>query len=203
MLRFPIRSRTLAELKKLSGPSPVAGGSSEAIFWAFHDTATYVDTVTTQLAFFTAARANRQLTNLATPGSLPEPQYFEIYGFHVDILLPSQAATWADKSVLLFGSGAAGEGAPTFQFTYADKIYGPWALSLLHGTGGITGQSTIAAQEYAENAVPDGGLYQDGAIMLAPNQGFQGDIVWGAAQNIAANTDIRLTMSGVLHRRIV
>jgi len=205
MLRFPVKGRTLQELKGLAEPQPVRGGVSEAIAWAFHDTEQYVDVVTTHLDFFVNTKANRQLSNLTPAGSLPEPQYFEVYGFMVDVLYPPSTVAWADVSQLLWGSGA--EGAPIFTFTLADKNYGPWALTLLHGTGGITGfglgPAAAAVEEYANNSVPDGGMFQDGAIVIPPNQAFSAKIEWAAAVDIAANKYIRLTMAGVLHRRVL
>jgi len=204
MLRFPVKARTLAELKRMAQPQAVPGGASEAVAWAFHDTATYTSATTTQLTYFTTTRATRNLSNLSPAGTIPDPQFFEVYGFNCDVLIGSVATTLADIQQLLFGDGTTGVGGPIFTFTYADKQYGPWALSLLHGTGGATGYgNTAAATEYGNNSIPDGGFYQDGAICLAPNQSFSARIDWGAAVTLTADVDIRVTMAGVLHRRVV
>ncbi len=204
MLRFAVRGRTLADLKKMSKPQSVAGGTSEGIVWAFHDTEEYVTTVTTELIFFKNTKASDQLSNLSPAGMLPADNYFEIYGFMVDMLIPEVATSIADYWFLLFGSGTVGEGAPTFEFKHQNKNYGPWALSLLHGTGGITGYgNAAAATEYANNSIPDGGFYQDGAIVLAPTTSFEAKIRWGAAQTLTASKDIRVTMAGVLHRDVL
>lgn len=205
MLRFPVKARTLADLKRMAQPQAVPGGSSEALVWAFHDTAMYDSGVTTSLTFFSTTRATRNLSNLSPAGTIPDPQFFEIYGFHVDFLIAAVTTSILDVQALVFGDGTVDVGGPVFTFTYADKTYGPWALSLLHGTGGVTGftadQATPA--EYANVSIPDGGFYQDGAIVLAPNQSFSARIDWGAAVTLTADVDVRVTMSGVLHRRVV
>ena len=204
MLRFPVRGRTLADLKKMSKPQTLAGGVSEGIVWAFHDTEPYVTTVTTELVFFKNTKATDQLSNLSPAGMLPADNYFEIYGFMVDMLIPEVATAIADYHQLLFGSGATGEGAPTFEFKHSDKTYGPYALSLLHGTGGVSGYGNVAAAvEWGNNSIPDGGFYQDGAIMLAPMTTFEAKIRWGAALTLTATKDIRVTMAGVLHRDVL
>lgn len=205
MLRFPVKGRTLEQLKKMAEPAPVVGGTSEAIPWVFYDTNTYVDATTTSLVFFTTTRANRQLSNLSPAGTIPEPQYFEIYSFMVDVLVPKSATAWADYQTLLQGSGA--EGAPIFTFTLADKQYGPVPLTVLHSTGGITGfglgPAAAAVEEYANNSIPDGGYWIDGAIVIPPNQAFSAQIDWAAAADISANKLIRVSMAGALHRRVL
>lgn len=206
MLRFPVKGRTLAQLRQMSEPSPQPGGVSEAVPWVFYDTLEYVDNTTTNLTFFQAAPANRNVSNLSPPGSLPEPQYFEVYGFMLDFLEAASTTTqWADVSQLLWGP--TGNGGPIFTFTLADKAYGPWPLTVLHGTGGITGfglgPAAAAVEEYANNSIPDGGFYTDGAIVIPPSQNFSAAIQWQAAEDISANFTIRLSMAGVLHRRVL
>lgn len=202
MLRFPVKGRTLEQLKAMADP-PKMQGVSEAIPFIFYDTALYVDNTTTELTFFTTSRANRQLSNLNPAGTLPSPQYFEVYGFMVDILYPPAAAAWADVHGLLFGAGATA--APTFEFKLSDKDYGPTPLSALHGTGGIYGFSDAAAApaQYANNAIPDGGWYTDGAIVIPPMESFSATIRWAAAVDIAADKYIRVSMAGVLHRKVL
>ena len=206
MIRFAVKARTKAELEKLSKPQAVSGGTSEAVAWAFYDTQIYVSGATTNLAFFQAAPANPQRGNLSPPGALGSPQYFEIYGFFFDVLIPADAASTPtlDIQQLIFGSGLVNTGAPSFLFTYSSKQYGPWPLSILHGTGGVTGfGNAAAATEYANNSLPDGSWYTDGAICLAPNEPFSANITWPVALVLTADIDIRVTMAGVLHRKVV
>jgi hypothetical protein len=206
MIRFPVKARTKKQLEELSKPQAVPGGASEAVAWAFHDTQPYLTGVTTNLAFFQAAPLNPQRGNLSPPGALGSPMYFEIYGFYFDVLIPAAAASTPtlDIQQLVFGSGLVNTGAPTFLFTYSSKQYGPWALSLLHGTGGVTGfGNAAAATEYANNSMPDGSFFQDGAICLAPNEPFGATITWPVALALTADIDLRVTMAGVLHRKVV
>lgn len=206
MLRFPVKALTKAQLEDLAKPRAVQGGTSEAIPFVFFDTDTYVSTATTELTFFQQTRANRQLSNLSPAGALPTPQYFQVYGMMFDVLIPAAAASTPqfDTQQLLFGSGLAGTGAPTFNFTYSDKSYGPVPLSCLHGTGGVTGFSTAAAAvEYGNNSIPDGGWYTDGAICLAPNEAFWATITWPVALTLTADISVRVALAGVLHRKVV
>lgn len=208
MLRFRVAAASQAQLKRLSRPQSTQGGENQGIAWSYFDTATYVSAATTQLTFFTTARATRQLSNLDTPGSLAEPKYFKIFAFQLDPLVAAGAATvMRDMGRILTGTGTAGQGGPTFQFNLADKIYGPWPLTLLHSTGGPLGNgySTVAAttDAYANNSHPDGGYWQDGAICIPPSQDFSATITWPAAVTLAADIDIRVVMSGTLYRAIV
>lgn len=199
---FPVQGLTLAQLKNKAEPQVVAGGQSEAIAWTFYDTATYVDNVTTELPFFTVARANRNATNLNTPGQLPEPQYFQIMWFGCSILTTPAATAWLDVQALLQGGA---NGPPTWTFVLADKRYGPFPLMDLHASGGITGFGTQTTEAYANSGVigEHKDAWQDGAIIIPPQQGFSVDVVWDGAQNISGNTLIQLYMRGVLHRRVL
>ena len=206
MLRFPVRAKTLAQLKQLSEPQAVAGGTSEAIPWVFYDTQTYVDNTTVNLQYFTQTPANRNLGNLNPAGSLPEPQYFEIYSFNMDVIQAASSTTaWTDLNQLL--TGPTGNGGPIFTFSLADKNYGPWPLTYLHGSGGITGfglgPAAAAVEEYANNSIPDGAFWMDGALCIPPNQAFGATIAWQAPEDISGNLLIRVAMAGVLHRRVL
>lgn len=204
MLRWPVKGLTKAQLKKRSHPQAVAGGVSESFEHAFHDTELFTSAVTTDLMFFVNTKATFQLSNLTPAGMLPSDQYFEVYGFHVNFLFPGVATAIIDTQAMLMGDGTVGVGAPIFTFTHKDKTYGPWTLSLLHGTGGATGIANAAAADVvANNSVPDGGFFQDGAIILEPTSSFRGRIQWGAAITLTAHVDVQLVMSGVLHRDVL
>lgn len=210
MFKVPVNAKTLATLKSQSEPQPVAGGQSEAQAWVLYDTATYVDATTTSLVFFTTTRANRRLSNLSPAGTLPEPQFFEIFYFAVDILLAPLAdapeTLWVDAWNLLFGGTS---GAPTLTFNLADKAWGPWPLSIFHGTGGVTGfgysadTTALTESAYQSNSLPDGGLCIDGAITIPPQQSFNVTLDWSSALDLQADTEIRVSMVGVLHRLVL
>lgn len=207
MVRFPIKAESRRQLEASSAPQAVAGGQAEVSYHIIYDTATYVDNATTQLTYFNTARANTQLTNFGGRGSFPEPQFFKPYALMVDIILPLAATTFADMYALLFGSGTAGDGAPTIDLEYANKRYGPWPLSMAHGTGGPTGMSdtttAVAGNEMALNSYPDGGIWLGGnTVVFAPNQQFSIILEWDGANDIANDTNIRVSMAGVWFRRV-
>lgn len=204
-MRFPVRGRTLAQLSDMAQPQAVPGGNSEALAWTLFDTVTYTSAATTQLTFFTTARANTQLSNLQGTG-LPTPQYFEVYYFNFDVLaLTGNSTPMSDTWELTHGTGTAGvgQGAPTWQFVLADKITGPFPLYSLHGLGGIQGFTTQTTTEYANNGNGQGTFAVDGAIVIPPNQTFSVVLTWPAAVTLSANRDVVVSMTGVLHRRIL
>ena len=212
---FPVRGRTLGDLKRLANPDPSVRGTSEAIAWTLYDTQLYVDNVTTQLAFFQTTNVDRSITNMQTGGSLPDPQFFEIYYFGADILqeVTSDVTTdvtpgaWDNVQRLILTSRAF------WTFTISDKEYGPWPASLLHGTGGVQGfgfaattvAATSLANQYGLNGPADGGFCMDGAIVIPPKVGFRLQLNWPAAVQLSGTTDVRIrtVMHGVLHRRVL
>lgn len=207
MIRFPIKAESRAELEAQSSPQAVAGGQAEVSWHCIYDTATYVSTATTQLQFFNTARANQQLTNFGGRGQFPEPQFFKPYALMVDPIIVPAATAFTNMHFLLFGTGVAGVGAPTINLEYANKNYGPWPLSLAHGTGGPTGMSdtttAVAANEMSLNSYPDGGIWLGGnSVVFAPNQQFSVTIEWDGALTLAANCNIRVALAGVWYRRV-
>lgn len=206
MLRFPVRPKPVSELEQATKPGSVQGGQAEALAWTFFDTALYESGVTTRLPFFTTARANRQLTNLDTPGQLPSPQYFEIHYFGLDLLIPPADGAWLDAHRLLMG--AVGDGGPTWEFELANKSYGIFPLTFLHESGGQRGfgfsTNTDDAVEYARNAVPDGGWCVDGSIIIPPQEGFNVELTWENAVTLTGeNPNLRFWMAGSLYRRVL
>lgn len=203
MLRFPVQAKSLRQLKSMAEPQPVEGGQSEALPWTFYDTATYVSGTTTRLELFTQTRSNNGLSNLNGRG-LPTPQYFEIYGWTLDVLrAPGDVDVFGDVWGIINGTGATGAGTPTFAFDLADKITGPFPLRMFHGLGGISGYTTRTAQEYANNSFPDGGFWLDGSIVIPPNQTFKTILVWPSAVTLSGDVDLQIGMTGVLHRRVL
>lgn len=207
MLRFPVRPMPLDELRASSQPQAVRGGQAEALPWIFFDTATYQSGTTTQLPFFTTARASRQLTNLDTPGVIPDPQYFKIEYVGLDVLIRPADAAWDDLHQLLMGDTVA-NGGPTWEFILADKSYGTFPLTFLHESGGQRGYgfstATDDSVEYARNANPDGGWCVDGSIIIPPQQGFRVDLRWPNAVTLAnGDQALRLWMAGSIYRRVL
>jgi len=203
-MKFPVRARSLKQLAGMAEPTAIPGGQSEALAWTFFDTAQYVSGATTQLTFFTTTRANQQLSNLNGRG-LPTPQYFEIFSFNLDVLTAAGNNTPIEDTwdVLNGVGGAGGTGAPTWQFILADKNVGPFPLRTMQGLGGLRGFTTQATTEWAQNGDGEGGFWQDGAIVIPPNQTFSIVLTWPAAVTLSSNLDLAASMSGVLHRRVL
>ncbi len=207
MVKFPIRPFLRSELNEMSAPSQVAGGQMEASWHTIYDTATYVKNTTTNLRFFNTARANVQLTNFGGRGSFPEPQFFRPFALMVDITIVMAATALSDMHRLTFGTGVAGEGAPSIELQYANKSYGHWPLSMAHGTGGAVGISdtttAVATNQVAYHGHADGGIWLGGdTVTFAPLQQFEININWSEAIDIAADINIGVKMAGPWYRRV-
>lgn len=200
-VRVPVKPKSLAQLRLQSNPQAVEGGQSEALRWTLYDTQTYVSTATRQLRYFQTTNQDLSLSNMEAPASLPNPQYFEIFYFGADVLLPAAVTAWEDMIALIL------TGRPTFTFSISNKTYGPFPLSYFHASGGVTGfgYTTVAATgtEYANNGTFDGGYCVDGAITIPPVTNFSVTLDWPAALTLAADTLIRVNMDGVLHRKVL
>lgn len=207
-VKFPIKPMSRRALEAISTPQSVHGGQAEVSWHTIYDTATYTSAATTRIQFFNAARANEQLTNFGGRGAFAEPQFFRPYCLMVDPIIVPAATAFTDMHFLLFGTGVAGVGSPTINLEYANKNYGPWPLSMAHGTGGPVGMSdtttAVAANEMALNSYPDGGIWLGGdTVAFAPLQQFSIEIVWDGAVTLGANCNIRVAMAGVWYRRVV
>jgi len=203
MIKFPIQAKSIRTLETQATPGAVGSGQSQATYDIIYDTGTYTSALTTTMQFFNAGRATQRLTNFGGRGAFPSPQYFECRAITVDLLIPPGATAIQDMWSLLYGTGAAGIGGPTIQLEYANKNYGPWPLSFAHGSGGVTGFHTVTNLAFANNSLPDGGIWLGESVTFKPNQQFSVDITWDAANTLAANRNIRVNLIGVLHRAVV
>lgn len=190
--------------------TPPSGQSQEAIWHALYDTQTYVDNSTTRLTFFqaTASGGDRTLSNMEAAGQLPSPQSFQVHNICVDAWTAAAVSTSAsnvgnlnDLFLLLF------VGRPIWTLTISSKAYGPYPLSTLHGTGGPSGNlgtaiATPGSLQFARNEPTTGWNYL-GRIIIPEQVSFSVEVVWGAAQDLTANWSLRMTLMGVLNRRVV
>lgn len=212
-MQVDIIPKTFDQLQSEATPKSVEGGNMEAVAWTIYDTLTYTSAVTTQATFFTNTRPTPQLSNLSPAGQFPNPQFFRVYSASLDIgvapLDIGAAAPTAIRDVwrILFGSGTAGEGMPSWTFTIANKTYGAFPVSMLHGTGGPQGfgftTAAAAGAEWANNSFPDGGYSFANSILIPPQQAFQVSMAWDAAQTLVADINLRLSLHGTLYRRIL
>lgn len=203
--------KTRAQLDALVTPQTTPGGLSEAIPHILYDTQLYTSAATSVLNFFSQQSNDPTITNMATAGTLPDPQYFEIWNLGFDILAPNTSTIAASQEV-----GAINDiqllmlvGRPTFTLNLQSKLYGSYPLSALHTSGGAVGSGwgTTTAEEtvqYGNNGVSDGGWNWNGSIIIPPKASFSVQVQWSAAQTLAGgNRYVRFWMAGVLHRRVV
>lgn len=188
--------------------TPPAGNSQEAIWHCLYDTNTYTDNTTTRLTFFDAARGDVTLSNMEVAGQLSAPQTFQVHNVCCD--------AWTASGVSTAAGGLVGNlddlqlllvvGRPVWTLNMASKRYGPYPLTALHGTGGPTGfgYGTFTAEEslqFAKNTDSPGWNYY-GKIIILEQSSFNMEVQWAAAQNLTADWRIRISMFGVLNRRV-
>ncbi len=201
--------RSRMQLDELANPQ--GRGVSQATPWILYDSQTYTSAATTTLNFFQTQQNDRTLSNLLQGGALTDPNYFEIYNLGFDILQDGSAIVGVTEA------GIADDiaklmlvGRPIFTLTIQDKNYGPFPLSFLHTSGGVTGFGTAGNTaatgniQFANNSVPDGGWNWRGSVIIQPKVGFSVQVQWSAAQTLAAgNPVVRFWMAGALHRAVV
>lgn len=204
----PFKAATRAQLRaKSTAPS---GASPEAIWHMFYDTQEYVSGTTQRLTFFQVTNVARDITNMPSAGQLPDPQWLSIYNVTCDFLTSllsppaDQTGEYNDVNLLLKA------GRPYWTLTISDKAYGPYPLTVLHGTGGPqgnvsvgTGNAAIATFSAANNTLGGGWNYQ-GSLIIPPKTNFQIEVVWAAAQTTVQDPiKIRLGLMGILSRRVL
>jgi len=209
MLGTRFKAATRAQLRSRS--TPPSGASPEAIWHQFYDTQTYTDNSTTRLQFFQTTNVDATITNMPAAGQLPDPQWLSIYNITLDFLNagPTGNSTIAitgqlnDLSLLLM------VGRPTWTLTISDKRYGPYSLSSLHGTGAPTGNvsagggaaNDVTAQ-YGHNALNPGWNY-NGTLIIPPKTNFTIEVNWAAAQDTTGDVKLRMSLFGILSRRVL
>ena len=210
---WPVIPRSIADLQKLA-TAPGGRGMSEAVPWVLWSTRTYVDATTLALTFFDQRDA-AGIGNMPTAGALPEPQWFEPYYMVADVLAAPQvgddgASAIVDAWSILFGTGVAAEGSPTFELSLSGKSYGVFPLSFLHGSGGVHGfgwsqaaSAGTTSREWQTNSVPDGGWPWNGTPVIAPTVNWDVTCRWPTVVDLSADRDVRLGLLGTLHRRIL
>lgn len=203
MLGTRFKAATRAQLRAKS--TPPSGASPEAIWHQFYDTQKYVDNSTLRLQFFQVTNVDSTLTNMPAAGQLPDPQWLSIYNITLDFLnagptVDAAAVTGQlnDQSLLLM------VGRPTWTLTISDKRYGPYSLSALHGTGAPTGAVAdgVSVTQYGHNALNPGWNY-NGTLIIPPKTNFSIEVVWAAAQDLTGDVYMRLSLFGILSRRVL
>lgn len=209
MLGTRFKAATRAQLRAKS--TPPSGASPEAIWHQFYDTQSYTDNSTTRLVFFQTTNVDATITNMPAAGQLPDPQWLSIYNICLDFLNagPTNSETGAitgqlnDQVLLLM------VGRPTWTLTISDKRYGPYSLTALHGTGapigdvsGGTGSDHDWSIQYGHNALNPGWNY-NGTLIIPPKTNFTIEVNWAAAQDLTGDVYLRMSLFGILSRRVL
>ena len=198
-----------------AGATPPSGDSAESIWHQLYDTQSFVSATTTALQFFLSPGVDPTLSNMTQGGTLPRPQTLQIYDITLDVLsiIPLSVSATAtvvgvlnDLALLIFGAGQR----PTWTLSISQKAYGPYSLTVLHGTGGPTGwgwaYGTAAAEsfQYARNEPGPGWNYY-GRVSILEQMQFQLSVNWAATATLTED-DRRLrcvSLFGVLNRRVL
>lgn len=206
---FGVRYNAATRAQLRAKSTPPSGNAPEAIWWQYYDVQTYVDAVTTELNFFQVTNVDRTITNMPAAGQLPDPQWLSIFDITVDYLVQNTSVAGAVGVTGVYNDLALliNVGRPVWTLQLSDKNYGPFSLSLLHGTGGpvgfIAANGTAAATEQhqlASNVLNPGWNYK-GSLIIPPKTNFVINVRWSAAQNLTANVLMRLSLHGILSRR--
>lgn len=208
---FGTKVRAMSRAAVLAQATPPSGASQEAIYDQRFDTQTYPAAGIRTLTFFSNVNADKTLSNMEAAGQFPAPQSFRIHQVTCDIFpaaagLSSSAGLVAgnvnDMQNILF------QARPTWQLSISSKLYGPYSLTVLHGTGGpqgfISGTYTAPIDlQHARNETSPGWDYcgsltipEQTAFSVVVN--FQNTLV-----PIAVDHLIRVSIFGIMQRRVL
>lgn len=205
MLRIQAVGKRKAQLE--AQVNPASANEPEAIPWVYYDTQTIANGAAGPVSFFANSNADKTLSNLEQSGTIPDPFYFEIEAFNLDFLAKggttvTAAGVMEDLAEILYAQRAI------FVFTFAGKEYLRIPATFLHASGGPLGvvSANLTAPliyEFANNSFPDGGFYIGKRITIPPKQSWQVQLQLAGAPTLVATRTFRVSMAGVLHRRVL
>ena len=198
---------TFADLEAMAKPLD-ATGPEQFPHWLY-DSQTFTFATDTKLTFFQNVNADKTLCNLQLAASLPQGEYFWPQYATFDPLFNSEvgaatlAGMWDEINRFVHTSH------PSWTFSIKSKSYGPWPLSLAHGSGGAVGAGLAAiagplTYSQGNNGVQDGGQCINGIPIIPPNTAFIITVNWGAlvTGNVAATVLCRFTLAGAYFRQV-
>ncbi len=203
---------TRADLDLMS--NPIAANQPEVVPWQLYDTQNITTAVATPLVFFGGQNNDKTLSNMEGPGQLTDPQYFIVHYLAADFLQAPAATALANEpnSALANVENVLKTVRATFTFSMSNKQYGPFSLTMAHGTGGASfsgyGYGTAANGTSAgvvnNGIVGSGGFPFSGAVVIPPKVGFNVTVNFSAAPTIVAGPlPLRLSLIGALYRRVL
>jgi hypothetical protein len=206
MLRIQAVGKSRADLDRQANPQNA--GQPEAIPWVYYDTQNIATATAGPYAFFAQTQADKTLSNLEQAGTIPDPFYFELEAVNCDFLVDPTLTATVPGGVLGDITEILNIQRAVFVFTFAGKEYLRIPLTYLHASGGPNAvlSGTFAAPliaEFAVNSYPDGGFYIGKRITIPPKQSFSAQIQVAGATTLAATVPTRISLAGVLHRRIL
>lgn len=213
MAGFGVRFKAASRAQLRRRATPESGAAPEAIWWEFYDTQTYPAAGTSTLSFFVTPSADKTLSNMQAGGQFPDPQWLTLYDITLDILTqptiqsaspPTTAGQLNDHSIILKGPGRG-----TWTLEISDKVYGPFSLSLLHGTGGpvgnfhlsVLGAGPSGQAQWATNTLSPGWNYQ-GSVIIPPKTNFSYTLRFNSTA-VSVDNPLRVAQHGILSRRVL
>lgn len=209
-MAFGTRIVALSRAAVQAKATPPSGNAQEVIWHQCYDTQTYTSAATVRMVFFAAAQADTTLSNLPSAGMFPSPQSLQIYDICMDVLSIVPVSTSAtqtgvlnDMALLFLGSTQR----PIWTLEISDKKYGPYSLTVLHGTGGPSGFgfSSDGAEiiQYARNE-PGSGWTYNGAVIIPEQSNFKLTVDYSTFATLSGATCLfRASLFGVLNRRVL
>jgi hypothetical protein len=206
VLRIQAVGKSRQELDRQANPQNA--NQPESIPWIYYDTQNIANAAAGPIAYFANPNADKTVSNLEQAGTIPDPFYFEIEAFNCDFLVDPSLTATAVGGVIGDLTEILAVQRAVFLFTFAGKEYLRIPLTYLHASGGLNAvmSGVFAAPliaEYAVNSYPDGGFYVGKRITIPPKQSFAVSILLGGAVTLAATVSTRISMAGVLHRRVL
>ncbi len=209
---FGVPFRPQSNSAVTAAATPASGNSQEAIWHQLYDTQLYTSAATLTTQHFLSPGVDPTLSNMTQAGTLPSPQTMQIYDITLDLLSLAPVSISAagtavgvlnDFAFLLFGSLQR----PTWQLTISQKAYGPYSLTVLHGTGGPTGWfagtfAATTAMQFARNDPSPGWNYY-GRLSILQQMQFSLTLNWAAVATLTGNVNLRVSLFGVLNRRVL
>lgn len=207
MLPRDIRTKPVGVLAASTRPADAR--LPEAMPYVFFDTQTYPAAGIAHLDFFQAVQGDKTLGNVEVAGTLASPQFFDIWSVKLDFL-STPSATVADTAAGIVNDAELilKAARATWTLTLASKRLGPIPATFLGASGIIragfdTGRAAAAGAIIQQfGGIDNGGYPINGAITLPPAQNFGFGMDFVAGQAVSGNTLLRVSLHGVLYRKV-
>jgi hypothetical protein len=193
--------------------NPQEANEPECVPWQLYDTQAIASAAAGPFVFFQSINVDKTMSNMEGPGQLPDPQYLVVHYVAADLLQAPTATALANEpnQALVNVEAILKTARATVTFNMSNKRYGPFSLTMCHSTGGATfsgyGYGTAAngtSSGVVNNGIPgSGGFPFGGAMVIPPKIGFDVTVSLAAAQTLSATVNLRISLVGVLYRRVL